>query len=306
MSEADRRESGPHRGYAPDFLTELFRAPLDPGYTDAAARRSVTGPPQGWRRVTARAAMALSMAAVGFLVVLAYQKTVADEPSRSQARAGLVEQVTQRQAETDELQNRVDALRDEVARERDTVLDGARAADLRDLEAAAGLARVTGDGVVVELADAPEMVDPVTGEGSVSELGRVLDRDLQDVANALWSVGAEAVAVNGRRLTATSTIRAAGSAILVDFRPVTGPYEVSAIGPESMADAFRTSQAAAVLRAVSADHGLSFGVRSADDLMLPAASGPQLRYARAPSASASPSGTGGADPSVTASGGSPR
>mgnify|MGYP006206322601 CR=1 FL=1 len=57
---------------------------------------------------------------------------------------------------------------------------------------------------------------------------------LQDIANALWSAGAEAVAINGQRLTATSTIRAAGGAILVGFRPVTGPYEVSAIGPAEM------------------------------------------------------------------------
>ncbi|MFV2020821.1 DUF881 domain-containing protein [Micromonospora sp. LOL_023] len=294
MSERDRGGSGPNRGYAPDFLTELFRAPLDPGYADAARRRSEVGPPQGWRLLASRTLMALSMAAVGLLLVLAYQKTVAEEPSRSQARAGLVAQVTQRQAETDELQGRAEALRDEVARQRDAVLEGAQAADLRDLEAATGLARVSGDGVVVRLADAAESVDPVSGASTVNELGRVLDRDLQAVANALWSVGAEAVAINGQRLTGTSTIRAAGSAILVDFRPVTGPYEVSAVGPRQLAEDFDASQAAALLRLVSADHGLSFDVRSADDLLLPAAGDPQLRYARAPSSS---------DPSVTASGG---
>ncbi|WP_326553579.1 DUF881 domain-containing protein [Micromonospora sp. NBC_01813] len=295
MSERDRGGSRPNRGYAPDFLTELFRAPLDPGYADAARRRSEVGPPRGWRRLTSRTLMALSMVAVGLLLVLAYQKTVAEEPSRSQARAGLVAQVTQRQAETDELQGRAEALRAEVARQRDAVLEGSQAADLRDLEAATGLARVSGDGVVVRLADAAESVDPVTGASTVNELGRVLDRDLQAVANALWSVGAEAVSINGQRLTGTSTIRAAGSAILVDFRPVTGPYEVSAVGPRQLAEDFDASQAAALLRLVSADHGLSFDVRSADDLLLPAAGDPQLRYARAPSASS--------DPSVTASGG---
>ncbi|MFY1700083.1 MULTISPECIES: DUF881 domain-containing protein [unclassified Solwaraspora] len=294
-------DGGRGRGFVPDLLTELFQTPLDPGYADAAARRAAVGPRRGWRRRAARGLTAVSMAAVGFLLVLAYQKTVEEEPSRSQARAGLVAQVTQRQAETDELQARADTLRDEVARQRDAALEGSQAADLRDLEAAAGLARVRGDGVVVRLADGPETVDPVTGQGQVNELGRVLDRDLQDVANALWGAGAEAVSVNGQRLTSTSTIRAAGSAILVDFRPLTGPYEVSAIGPGQLADDFRSSQVAALLRMISAEHGLSIEVRSAEDLVLPAAGEPQLRYARA--APSGPPAADGADPSVTTSGG---
>ncbi|MDG4766119.1 DUF881 domain-containing protein [Solwaraspora sp. WMMD406] len=294
MSDEGRDGPAVRREYAPDFLIELFRSPLDPGYADAAARRAVRGPRRGWRALVPRVAMALSMAAVGFLFVLAYQKTVAEEPSRSQARSGLVAQVTQRQSETDELQRRADELRDAVARERDAALSGSQAAGLRDLEAAAGLARVRGDGVIVRLTDAPESVDPVTGVGA-NDLGRVLDRDLQDVANALWSAGAEAVSINGQRLTATSTIRAAGNAILVDFRPVTGPYEVSAIGPGRLDEDFADSQAAALLRLVSDEHGLSFEVRSADDLMLPAAGEPRLRYA----SPASPA----PGPSVAASGG---
>ena len=40
--------------YAPDFLTELFRNPLDPGYADAAARRRRSGAPApAWRRRSA-------------------------------------------------------------------------------------------------------------------------------------------------------------------------------------------------------------------------------------------------------------
>ena len=38
MSAPDRSER-PRQVYAPDFVTELFRNPLDPGYAEAAARR---------------------------------------------------------------------------------------------------------------------------------------------------------------------------------------------------------------------------------------------------------------------------
>ena len=273
-------------GYAPDFLTDLFRNPLDPGYADAARRRALAGEPTGWRATGVRLVSALTLVAVGFLLVVAYKQTVADEPSRSKVRAGLVDQIEQRQATTDDLQREADQLREEVTRQRDAALDDREAARLRDQEAAAGLARVRGDGVEVRLDDAPDAVDAVTGAGK-PDLGRVLDRDLQEIANALWSAGAEAIAINDQRLTATSTIRAAGSAILVDFRPVNRPYVVRAIGPDDMEDDFKRSATARLFRALVEDEGMVFSVRGVDDITLPAASDPQLRFAT-PSPTATP------------------
>jgi uncharacterized protein YlxW (UPF0749 family) len=289
---------GPERTYAPDFLTELFGNPLDPSYADAAASRQAGRGATGWRRTTIRVVTVVTLAALGFLLAVAYRQTIAGEPGRSQARAGLVAQIKQRGSETDELTRRADELRADVNRQRDAALSGSAAARLRDLEAATGLGRVRGDGVVVRVADGPSEADPVTGAGGTS-LGKVLDRDLQDIANALWSAGAEAISINGQRLTSTSTIRAAGGAILVDFRPVTGPYEVSAIGPDQMERRFRASDAANLLRQVAAEHGMSFGVRGVKNLTLPAASEPQLRYVRpspsptSSSPSPTPSGAGG-------------
>ena len=280
----DERE--PQRRYAPDFLTELFRNPVDPSYIEAAARRQETGPPAGWRHAARRGASALTLLVVGLLLAVAYLQTVADEPTRGKVRAGLVSQIKQREERSAQLQGRADALREEVARLRAAVLDGGAAARLREVEALTGLARVRGSGVVVKVTDGPSGADAVTGAGGTN-LGRVLDSDLQDIANGLWSAGAEAIAINGQRLTATSTIRAAGGAILVDFRPVTGPYEVSAIGPDEMERRFGGSAVARLLRRLAAEHGMGFQVRVVDRLTLPAASEPQLRYAR-PSPTPSP------------------
>jgi uncharacterized protein YlxW (UPF0749 family) len=294
-------EREPERTYAPDFLTELFRNPLDPSYADAAAHRRAAGPVTGWRRTTARVVSVLTLIALGFLLAVAYRQTIAEEPSRGKARAGLVAQIKQSETETDDLTRRAEALREAVARERDAALAGSDAARLRDLEAATGLGRVRGDGVVVRVADAPSKADAVTG-ASGNNLGRVLDSDLQKIANALWSAGAEAISINGQRLTATSTIRAAGDAILVDFRPVTGPYEVSAIGPAQLERRFQDSAAARLLRSVAAEHGMSFGVRRANELTLPAAGDPQLNYAQ-PSPNPTPAASGaGASPTPTGGG----
>lgn len=297
----ENREPGA-RVYAPDFLTELFRNPLDPGYADAAARRREK-PPAGWQRWSTRTVTLVVLVVLGFLFAVAYRQTVAEAPGRSQAREGLVEQIKQRESETDRLSERADELRAEVARQRAAALGGSEAARLRNLEAGTGLGRVRGDGVVVRLADAPPDENTVTSPDVGPD--RVLYTDLQGVANALWAAGAEAISINGQRLTATSTIRSAGQAILVDFRPVTGPYEVSAIGPEEMRERFERSRSASTMRKVAEDTGLSFAVREAEDLTLPAAPEPRLQYAQPP-ASPSPTPSGrSVSPGASGSGTSP-
>lgn len=302
------RQHDAEQSFGPNFLTELFRHPLDPGYADAAARRRTRPAPAGWRATSSRTALVVTLLLVGVLLAVAYLQTVAEEPSRSKVRADLVAKIRVREARTGQLQQRAEVLRDEVARQR-AALTGAEASRQREQAAAAGLGRVRGDGVVVRVSDAPDNPDAVTGEDGTN-LGRVLDSDLQGVANALWSAGAEGIAINGQRLTAMSTIRAAGGAILVDFQPVLGPYEVSAIGPGEMTGRFQDSDTARLLRRLAAEHGMGFQVRSAEDLVLPAASEPRLRYANpvptATTAGAQPSTTSGSPvtgASPTASGG---
>ncbi|AGL17541.1 hypothetical protein L083_4031 [Actinoplanes sp. N902-109] len=225
--------------------------------------------------------------ALGFLLVVAYQQTVADEPARTQARETLIEQVQNRRGDTARLQERADRLRADVADLREQRLGGAAVAQLRDLEAGTGLAPVRGSGARVTVGDGPTSVDPVTGQRSTDALVR--DTDLQRATNALWAAGAEAIAINGQRLTATTTIRQAGEAILVDFRPVTSPYQIVAIGPDDMADEFRDGVAGKFFRTLSSQFGMSFDVSSIDDVTVEAAAEPTLRQASpAPQASGKP------------------
>lgn len=278
-----------------DLLGDLFRTPLDPGYAQAAAHRAETGePPPRW----GRAARAVTLAAVGFLLAVAYHQAVAEAPSTSRAHDDLVADVRSRQRTAEDLQRQADVLRAQVDQARDDALaDASGAAKLRGLAAGAGTVKVTGDGVAVRVVDAPPQVDPVTGKTEEENLGIVLDRDLQDVANGLWQAGAEAIAVNGQRLTATSTIRAAGGVILVDFKPVTSPYEVAAIGPPELAATFSSSATAKRFRRYVENYRMQFGVKARKGLVLAAAPEPPLRYAHppapSPSVPATPSPTGG-------------
>jgi uncharacterized protein YlxW (UPF0749 family) len=287
------------RTFGPDFLTELFRNPLDPGYADAAARRARGDGPTGARKKVTSGAMALTVAALGFLLVVAYQETVATEPARTQAHDTLVDQVQNRRADTVELQTRADELRAEVAMLRERELGGAAVARLRDLEAATGLAPVRGNGAKVTLTDGPTPINPLTGERKTE--ARVKDTDLQLAANALWAGGAEAIAINGQRLTATSTIRQAGEAILVDFRPVTSPYEVVALGPEDLAGDFRDGYAGRFFQQLAGRYGLSFDTGDVENVTLGAATELKLRVA-VPSPPPAPSLPGSSSPGAPSSG----
>lgn len=269
-----------------DFLGELFRDPLDAGYADAAQRRAERGAagevPSWWRRGN-RAVMLVTLVVVGLLLAVAYRQVVAEEPTRAQVRADLEEQIHDRQTEAEQLEQRADELRDEVAELRDRQLaDPAEVQRLRELEAVTGLGRVRGDGVVVRVDDGPPGIDPKTGEPAVDLLARILDRDLQLIANTLWAAGAEAIAINGRRLTATSTIRSASGAILVDRQPLAGPYEVVAVGPDDLRDRFAGSGTGQLLQQLVDDYGITYQLRAEDDLTLPAAAAPPLYHATVP------------------------
>jgi uncharacterized protein YlxW (UPF0749 family) len=298
------------RARASDFLTELFRTPLDPGYAQAARRRARGGPPSsGIRRGTAFGTRTAALVVIGFLLAVAYHSALTAQPEASRARAGLVADVRARRTMTDDMQKRADKLREQVSRERDAALsDSGESSRLRNLEADTGLARVRGNGVAVRLVDAPPPIDPVTGKRSTTNPGRILDRDLQDISNELWRLGAEAVAINGERLTATTTIRAAGDAILVDFRPVTAPYEVAAIGPDDLKDTFTNSVTAKRFRNYVDAYRMQFSVQQRDGMTLPAAGEPRLRYAQpsptpdAPGASGSRRPAGSPVPSASGGG----
>jgi uncharacterized protein YlxW (UPF0749 family) len=108
----------------------------------------------------------------------------------------------------------------------------------------------------------------------------VLDRDLQDVVNGIWAAGAEAVSVNGIRLTALTAIRSAGEAILVDFRPLSPPYEIEAIGdPGALEVGFLDGPAGRRFTAYTSLYGLRLETVRPRPSSWPAAGEPDLRMA---------------------------
>ena len=111
---------------------------------------------------------------------------------------------------------------------------------------------------------------------------RIQDVDLQEVVNALWNAGAEAISINGQRLVATSAIRNAGNAVLVNFRVLTSPYDVAAIGDRSaMETSFEATDIARRFKTWEQVYGLGFSVEHPSTVQVPAYTGSvRFRYAQ--------------------------
>jgi uncharacterized protein YlxW (UPF0749 family) len=273
------------------LLDAVLAETLDPAYAQAAEARAAraaagpgTRPVRPWR---GKILVALTMVIAGLLLAVTYDQAAATEQGREEVRKALADDIRRESDVADELAVTLEDLRAEVTRTREDLLAasavGQRALEELDrAEEAAAAVPVTGPGLLVTLANADPKADedPVGGDVAEDPRDLVRDSDLQLVVNALWAAGAEAVSINGQRLGSTTAIGLAGEAVLVDFRPVTSPYEVSAIGdPETLTAEFLDSPEVASLALISESFGLRFDFAREDELTLPAASTAELRSA---------------------------
>ena len=151
-----------------------------------------------------------------------------------------------------------------------------------------------GPGFTLTLDDAPGAGADDTAEGGQAQQGQVIAKDLQYVTNALWRAGAEAVSINGNRLTSTSAIRFAGSALIVDFRPLTRPYVITALGDQKgFPAAFADGAGGTYLSTLRSSFGIRVDTEVSDKLTVPAAVGLTTRYARSGDTGAATATPGG-------------
>jgi uncharacterized protein YlxW (UPF0749 family) len=259
------------------LLTNVMDHSLDDGYAQAAARKQAAGAGGVPKTLRARLGLAAGLVLAALVVTLGAAQARVDAPVVAKEREELIDRIGRETDAADELEQDVDALRADVnARQREALRDsgGGAQADLVGL--LAGATEVHGPGVRLVVNDAKEATgggdDDPRGTTGFSDTGRVRDRDLQRVVNGLWESGAEAVAINGQRLTALSAIRAAGDAILVDNRPLVPPYTVLAVGDgERLSAAFQNSADGLYLHALQENFGIRTGISAEDDLRLPAA-----------------------------------
>jgi uncharacterized protein YlxW (UPF0749 family) len=273
QAQTGRAQTGrAQTGHAPDasmdLLNQIIRQPMDPDYAFAAVGNES---PQGrWK-------LGVLAMIIGALFAVAALQTTRAAPALQSERSELISRVQTAEREQDELRGRVTSLTEDIATLRTAALgddDAARLveAQISTLDPVVGNTAVTGPGVLIVVDDSPS--------AAADARDRVLDIDLQVLANGLWEGGAEAISINGHRLSNLTAIRSAGDAITVDYRSLTRPYRVEAIGDVRTLQArFVESSAGAWWNDLAQNRRMRYEISDVKQLDLAADPGIVLRHA---------------------------
>ncbi|MFE5243983.1 MULTISPECIES: DUF881 domain-containing protein [unclassified Streptomyces] len=278
------------------LLTTVMEHSLDEGYAEASARRRSEGDAGLPRTLRAKLGLAAGLVLAAFVVTLGAAEAQVAAPVVAKEREELIDRVNAETSTADTLEADVDKLRKDVNERQRKALER-HGGDQGGLVALlSGATAVEGPGIKLVVDDAEDTDQGGGGpreSTGFADTGRVRDRDMQRVVNGLWQSGAEAVAINGQRLTALSAIRAAGDAILVDNRPLVPPYTVLAVGDgKQLATRFRDSADGQYLQALHESFDIRTSISEQEKVRLPAA--PSL-IVRTAEPQAADTGSGAAD-----------
>jgi uncharacterized protein YlxW (UPF0749 family) len=147
----------------------------------------------------------------------------------------------------------------------------------------AGLSALSGAGLQITLDDAPRSPGGGLPAGATGDDVVIHQSDVQAVVNALWAAGADGVAIMGQRLIATSAVRCVGNTLLLQGRTYSPPFVVTAVGDaDEMRQELAASEGVDLLQQAVDDFGLTFQVRDARSIDLPAYDGSlDMQYADA-------------------------
>ncbi|MET9386907.1 DUF881 domain-containing protein [Streptomyces sp. NPDC002928] len=268
------------------LLTNVMDHSLDDGYAEAAARKKSEGAVGMPRTLSAKLGLAAGLVLAALVVTVGAAQARVAAPVVAKERQELIDRIDRETEKADKLEGTVDTLRDDVSARQREALNQSGGGDQAELVGIlSGATEVHGPGVKLVVNDAKEATTGGDGDpretSGFSDTGRVRDRDMQRVVNGLWESGAEAISINGQRLTALSAIRAAGDAILVDNKPLVPPYTVLAVGAgERLSTRFQNSADGLYLNALQENYGIRTSISTEDDLRLPAAPSVIVRTAQ--------------------------
>lgn len=149
----------------------------------------------------------------------------------------------------------------------------------QELGQLAGLAGVHGPAVQVRLTDAPTDFAPPGVDG---DLLVVHEQDIQQVVNALWTGGAEAMTIQGQRVIATTAVKCVGNTVVLQGVPYAPPYVITAIGDQGRLEAaLAADPKVQIYRQYAQVYHLGYAEQRLDDVEMPAYTGPLPQQASA-------------------------
>lgn len=221
------------------------------------------------------------MFVLGVLVAAQWQTQNTRLPFAARYQVTLAEAALDLQSEQDQLKVQLASLRiklDEIQAR--TAAFGPLAADLEArltrAKQEAGLTPVSGEGLVLTLDDGRV---PASAPLRTIELAIVHSTDITDVLNAAWKAGAQAISVNGERITGASAC--VGAVIQLNGTLLSPPFTFSIVGPSERLYAELSDPAQLADQKGRRDaFGLRLGFERSADVRVPAYTGAiAVRYA---------------------------
>ncbi|MFE5307379.1 DUF881 domain-containing protein [Isoptericola sp. NPDC056573] len=234
------------------------------------------------RRLRQSATVACVLAASGLLFTASAQLADTKDGRDPQDLAELVTTESDRVAGLTDRMNELEAEIDDLGKQTGTDLP-TRSADLvADESVVTGAAAVSGPGLRVALDDAPASSQSIAGVRPDDLV--VHQQDVQHVINALWAGGAEAMTLQGERVTATSAFRCSGNILLLHGKVFSPPYVIEAVGdPQELRDSLDADPGVAIYQQYVDWVALGWSVKDAGTLQLPAYTGSsEMKYATVP------------------------
>ncbi|NDZ56891.1 DUF881 domain-containing protein [Streptomyces anulatus] len=278
------------------LLNNVMDHSLDDGYAEASARRRADGSAGLPRTLKSKLGLAAGLVVAALVVTLGAAEARISAPVVAKEREELIDRIDAETQAADTLESDVDELRSDVSERQRKALERHGGDQGQLVALLAGATPVEGPGAKLIVDDAKDTDQGGGGpreSTGFADTGRVRDRDMQRVVNGLWESGAEAIAINGQRLTALSAIRAAGDAILVDNRPLVPPYTVLAVGDgKKLVTAFRDSADGQYLQALKESFDIRTSISDQAEVRLPAAPSLIVRTAEPKAAGSGAADTG--------------
>jgi uncharacterized protein YlxW (UPF0749 family) len=220
--------------------------------------------------------MVLVCIVLGFLLATSFNTQKKNSGALNTPRKkDLISSVHELEKQRDQLKNQIESNRDQISKyeKRAAENQGIQTAFSKELEKVrlvAGLTDVKGSGLIITLADNPKYPQDDDPNNYV-----IHDYDIRIAVNSLWAGGAEAVSVNDQRLISTSSVRCAGSTILLNANRLVTPYTIKAVGnPARMLDAINDDEnSRRLFNEVKTYYGLTAEIKQSNDVVIKGYSG---------------------------------
>ncbi|MDP4125446.1 MAG: DUF881 domain-containing protein [Bacillota bacterium] len=222
---------------------------------------------------TERWLLGLGSILVGFLfIILLRAHGVAGSPATETAVPSLIQ--------TEQENQQIAADNERLQQELNKYEQGQNASSvanqqLREAQMNAGVIAVSGPGVRITLDDSKRTVQ----EQEDPMLFVIHEQYIRQIYNALWNGGAEAVAVNGQRVTSNTEVFCGGSYIQINGTRQMPPYVIEAIGDTNNLSAALNFYGWFKLGDLQEQSGITRKLEIKEKVMIPAGKLRNYRYA---------------------------